>query len=113
MATTRYTKADGSLTMVIVLTGAHRRLHLSAACKQSYASSMTVLGTSNWRLECNQKGDEKAALQQPHGNGHGLSLPLSKTFLVENPARYTFAARIVAPPLCLPPNSSPTQYLHL
>ena len=54
----------------------------------------------------NQKGDKKAALKQPHGNGHGLSLPFSKTFLVENPARYTFAARIVAPPLRLPPNSS-------
>ena len=47
----------------------------------------------NWRLECNQKGDKKAALQQPHGNGHTFSLPLShnlclfRTFLVEIPAR--------------------------
>ena len=56
----------------------------------------------NWRLECNQKGDKKAALQQPHGNGHGLYLPLC---WLENPARYTFAARI-APPLRLPQNSS-------
>ena len=53
-----------------------------------------------------QAGDKKAALEQSHGNGHGLSLPLSKTFLIENPARYTFAARIVAPPLRSPPNSS-------
>ena len=46
----RYAKPDGSLTMVIVLTGAHRRLHLSAACKRSCASSMTVLGgTGGWR----------------------------------------------------------------
>ena len=63
----------------------------------------------NWRLECNQKGDEKAAFQQPHGNGRGLSLPHS-----------------IPPDILLPPEqqphptftveqqySSPTQYLHL
>ena len=58
----RYAKPDGSLTMVIVLTGAHRRLHLSAACKRSCASSMTctVGGTGGWNAR-ETKGSTSAA----------------------------------------------------